>query len=164
MARYCQLSLSFGIQFSLLKCSKACSTFYVSLLRLGFSLLITSREHLFAPLPGKFFRGLARQNIYRASIANNNTNSDVLLFTPQGSACKLDGILDLPYLYRIQIPSSLQAGTEYEFEILPLSAKIYSTLKMPLNCSGRIVRVLRSVCRTPKQLYSTVSTMLNVRV
>jgi hypothetical protein len=26
----------------------------------------------------------ARQNIYRASIANNNTNSDVLLLTPQG--------------------------------------------------------------------------------
>jgi hypothetical protein len=44
-----------------------------------------------------------RQNIYPASIANNNTNLDVLLFTSEGSSRKVPLILDLPYLYRMQL-------------------------------------------------------------
>jgi hypothetical protein len=48
----------------------------------------------------------------------------------------------------------LERNMSLRFYQVPLGAKIYSTLKMPLNCSGIIVRVLRSVCRTPKQLYS----------
>ncbi len=38
----------------------------------------------------------ARQNIYRASIANNNTNFDVLVLTNQASARNPYSVLDLP--------------------------------------------------------------------
>jgi hypothetical protein len=61
------------------------------------------------------------------------------------------------HTYRIQLSCSLQAGSQNEFEILPLSAKIYSTLKMPLICSGRIVRLIRKESEHRKRLLLFVS-------